>query len=115
MDVDPLPELTAMQGLVEATNLPEDAKQSALWCLRQLPKLYREFTRTYDSRFVDEILRLTRAALQKVGDSPAAEAVCGQLAGLHERLGLGEFNLKPLPPPTRRPRPGERRAAGSGG
>ena len=104
MDVDPLTELATIQSLVAAADLPEDIRQSALWCLRQLPKLYREFTRTYDSRFVDEILRLTRAALLKVAGTPTAEAVCAQLAVLHERLGMGEFNLKPLPPPARRSR-----------
>src|SRR5262245_47123507 len=103
MQVDPLTELTTIEGLLrEAADIPEDARESALWCLRQLPAPYQAFARTYDARHAEEALRLVRAALQKLGRSSSAAAVREQLAGLHERLGLGDFQIEPAPAPARR-------------
>jgi hypothetical protein len=100
MDMDPLTELATLRSVLEAADLPQDCRESALWCVGQLPELYRELARTYDSRHGDEILRLARGLMLKVGSHPVAGAVRVQLLGLHERLGFGELDLKP----PRRPR-----------
>ena len=94
MDTDELPELGAARGLLEAADMPEDARQTALWCLRGLPEQYRELARTYDGRYLDEVVRLARVASQKVAGSPVAEAVRLQLVHLHQRLGFGVLGLK---------------------
>jgi hypothetical protein len=104
MDDNPLPEIAAIETLLTEADLPQDARQTALWCVRQLPGLYRDLARTYDSRHGDEILRLSRAASLKVSDLRVAEAIRGQLVGLHERLGFGALDLKPRRPPARRSR-----------
>ncbi len=104
MDVDPLTELTTLQGLLEAANLPDDTRQAALWCVKQLPGPCREFSRDYDSRHGDEVLRLAKGAAQKVADSSVAATVREQLAELLARLGLGVVDLAPPRPPARRRR-----------
>ena len=104
MEVTDLTEITAIQDLLASANLPEDSRQTALWCLRQLPDLYRELARTYDSRHGDEILRLTRAVFHKAAGSSVGDAVREQLIGLHERLGFGTLELRVPRPPARRAR-----------
>jgi hypothetical protein len=104
MDENALPEITTIERLLEGAEMPADARQTALWCVRQLPGLYRDLARTYDSRHGDEILRLSKAASLKVPDASVAEAVREQLVGLHERLGFGALDLKPPRPPARRSR-----------
>jgi hypothetical protein len=104
MDENSLPEIAAIATLLQGADMPEDARQTALWCIQQLPGLYRDLGRTYDSRHGDEILRLSRAASLKVPDAGVAEAIREQLVGLHERLGFGKLDLKPRRPPARRPR-----------
>ena len=104
MDELRLTEIATIETLLEGAEMPEDARQTALWCVKQLPGLYRDLARTYDSRHGDEILRLSRAASLKVTDPRLAEAVREQLVGLHERLGFGRLDLKPPRPPARRSR-----------
>jgi hypothetical protein len=104
MDENPLPEIATIETLLQEADMPEDVRQTALWCIRQLPGLYRDLGRTYDSRHGDEILRLSRAACLKVTDPGVAEAVRAQLIGLHERLGFGTLDVKPRRPPARRSR-----------
>jgi hypothetical protein len=104
MDADQLPELTTARDLLEAADMADDARQTALWCLRQLPEQYRELARTYDGRHLDEIVRLARVASQKVAGSPVADAVRVQLVRVHQRLGFGVLELKTAKAPARRPR-----------
>ena len=66
------------------------------------PESYVEDCRTYESRFADSILRLTRAVLKRLaeegtghGAGRVAEAVVVQLGALHERLGLVPLALRP--------------------
>ena len=60
--------IRAMEGEVHSTPLADDAKHTAVWCVRQLPALYDKFCRTSESRYGDEITRLVRAALQSLAD-----------------------------------------------
>src|SRR5215475_7031959 len=104
MDENQFTEIGAIETLLRGAAIPDDTRQTALWLIKQLPALYRNLARTYDSRHGDEILRLTRAATQKVADPRLAEAVREQLVGLHERLGFGTLDLKPPRAPARRSR-----------
>jgi hypothetical protein len=102
MEVAGLAEIAALRTLVQRANLAAEVKHSALWCLDQLPSLYDEFRRNYESRFADSILRLARAVLKRLseegtgpGAGRVAEAVVAQLGALHERLGLAPLALRP--------------------
>jgi hypothetical protein len=81
------PEFEAIREAVRAADLLDEKRHTVSWCLDQLPGLYREFARTNESRFGDEIRRLTGAALMSL-DEEAAAAVTAQLRALHARLGL---------------------------
>jgi hypothetical protein len=100
MDLAVYPELTKLRGLVKRAKLVADTEHSVLWCLDQLPKLYAEFCRTYESRFVDAILRLAQGVLKKLAEASlgtavrVGEALVALLGGLHERLGLAPLALK---------------------
>ena len=89
MDTDSPAELTALHRLVEEADLAGGSRQAVEWCLRQLPRLYRELARTSESRYADEISRLARAMLKELaGSAPGvAEALVAQLHALHSRLG----------------------------
>jgi len=45
--------LKALEDAVQATAVPDDRKQTALWCLRQLPPLYALSYETGESRHDD--------------------------------------------------------------
>ena len=75
MDTDTSLELVALQSLVEEANLAESPRQAVEWCLKQLPRLYRELARTAESRYAEEISRLARAMLKELaGGAPGAAA-----------------------------------------
>ena len=108
MNVAGLAEITALRSLVQRANLAAEVKHSALWCLDQLPPLYDEFRRNYESRFADSILRLARAVLKRLseeGTGPGAGRVAGAVGtppgGLHERLGLAPLAPRPIVPSGR--------------
>ena len=96
MDVDSSVELVALHRLVEEADIAESSRQAVGWCLKQLPRLYRELARTSESRYADEISRLARAMLKELaGAAPAvAEGVVTQLRALHARWGLPGLDLK---------------------
>src|SRR5262245_21299248 len=93
-----------MGRLVQASDLADDDKQMAMGCLSKLPGLCEAFCRSYESRDVEEILRLERGMLARLTDPshpslPAqdlARSLTGRLRVLHERLGLPE--IKPSKP-----------------
>ncbi len=94
-------ELVTLHTQVEAARLGEEVKHTCLWCLDQLPPLYGEFGAAYESRFLDAILRLARAALKRLDEKGSGkdaglvtEVLVAQLKGLHERLGLDALVLR---------------------
>ena len=108
METDGLPELAALRTQVQSARLADDVRHASLWCVDQLPKLYEDFFRTYESRFADAILGLARAVLKRLaekgsgeGASRVAEAVVAQLGALHERLGLAPLALRLAATPGR--------------
>ena len=95
-------ELVALRTQVQNARLAEEARHTALWCLDQLPRLYADFFRTYESRLADAILRLARAVLKRLAEEGSGEDAVGltevlvsQLGGLHQRLGLAPLVLRP--------------------
>jgi hypothetical protein len=97
-------QLATLRDEVEAAAVPGDCKQSVAWCLGQLPGLYDRLRQTSESRYVDEITRLVRGALQALATSPrrcpeAQSVACRitqRLGLLHQRFGLPGLDLKPF-------------------
>lgn len=48
-------QLTILGNEVQSAALPSGRKQSAVWCLRQLPSFYALLRQTCESRYGDEI------------------------------------------------------------
>ena len=88
MDVEGFPELTELRTLVEGAGLTAEARHSALWCLGQLPALYRDLRQTDEQRFFDGIQRLARVVAGHDG------AAIARFQALHRRLGLRELTLR---------------------
>ena len=102
------PELAKLRTLVKRSKLVADTEHTVLWCLDQLPKLYAEFCRTYESRIGDAILRLAQGVLKKLaeagqgtGAGRVGDALVARLGELHERLGLAPLALKLAAAPGR--------------
>jgi hypothetical protein len=101
--------LKGLGDAVQATAIPDDAKRTALWCLKQLPAQYTLSHQTNESRYDDEITRLVQVLIQQLaasGNSPEAQKLAASLPEdfrlLHERLGLSFLALKISTPPTRK-------------
>ena len=88
MDVEDFPELMELRTLVEGAELTAEARHTALWCLGQLPALYRDLRQTDEQRFFDGIQRLARVV---AGRDAAAIA---RFQALHRRLGLRELTFR---------------------
>ncbi|SRR6266542_3339297 len=101
MDSDLQKELAAIQDLVEAAGIPDRPRQTILSSLKQLPLLYQELLRTYESRYVNEIVRLVtvmRQALTNNGARELAEAIATRMTAMHSRRGFPSLGLKPAAP-----------------
>ncbi len=106
--------ILAVEGEVRSTSLADDAKHTAVWCVRQLPPLYDKFRRTSESRYGDQITRLVRAALRTLadgnGNSPAsrklATSIPARLQSLHQRFGVPALNFDTSPTPRARSQEG---------
>lgn len=85
-------EVAGVTNRVEAAALADDARDTVLWCLGQLPALYDQCFQTYEKRFAEEILRLEQGVVGELAkshrSSPLAEAVLERLRLLHECFGL---------------------------
>ena len=96
---------------VEATTIPSDCKQTAAWCIDQMPTLYAKFRETNESRYGDEITRLFQALLKELTRSTTvcpdattlAAGIPDRVQLLHEQLGLPRLALKS--PAVSLPRP----------
>ena len=101
-------DLKAVRATVDAASLSADARQTAIQCLGQLPRLYQGLCQTYESRYSDEIGRLLQVLFRGVAAAPgAAETIAGQLQAMHERLGIpGPICKVPAPARASRSRKG---------
>jgi len=105
-------ELAALGNEVRETAVPDACKQTAAWCLRQLPALYDNLRQTNESRYADEITRLVQWVLKELAKSQKAcpesqklaEHIADRLHLLHEQFGLSRLALKPERVPTPRSR-----------
>jgi hypothetical protein len=88
MDVEGFPELTELRALLEGADLTAEARHTALWCLGQLPALYRDLRQTDEQRFFDGIQRLARVVAGHDG------AAIARFQALHRRLGLRELTFR---------------------
>jgi hypothetical protein len=95
---------------VRAAAIPADSKESALWCVGQLPALYIRLDETCESRFGDEIARLVQVTLKLLLNvkktTPALEQLAAdipdRLRNVHEKLGIPALTLKtPRAAPSR--------------
>jgi hypothetical protein len=106
-------QLALMTNEIQGAAIPDDCKQTVLWCLGQLPTLYSKFHKTNENRYGEEINRLIEAVLKELGQSKKPCLKAEQLAAgipesfrlLHEQWGLPGLTLKtPRPPSTPRSR-----------
>ena len=104
--------LKGLEEAVGATAIPEDAKRTALWCLKRLPAQYTLSHQTHESRHDDEITRLVQLLIRQLiagRHCPQAQKLAAGLPEdfrlLHERLGLSFLALKtPALKPGRPPK-----------
>ncbi len=101
MEDSGLIELTTLRTVINKASLAEEARRTSLWCLDQLPPLYADFRRTYESRFGDSIFRLAQAILKRLAEKGTGDdagrvgaVLVAELGSLHERLGLPALGLK---------------------
>jgi hypothetical protein len=88
MDVEDFPELMELRTLVEGAELTAEARHTALWCLGQLPALYRDLRQTDEQRFFDGIQRLAQVV------AAHDETIIARFQALHRRLGLRELTFR---------------------
>jgi len=97
-------QLVALGTEVQAAAVPDGCKQTAAWCIRQLPPLYAEFGQTNESRYGDEITRLVQGVLKALATSkpvsPEAQRlavrITNRLRLLHEQFGFPGLKFKPV-------------------
>lgn len=101
-------EFNRIGKLVQESGMPAEDKQMAVGCLQKLPALCESFCLSYESRDVDEILRLERGMLARLAQpsesSPAGQELgkrlSSRLSSLHVQLGLPEINPSKLSAPS---------------
>jgi hypothetical protein len=94
--------LTKLGNEVQAAAVPDEFKQTAAWCLGQLPALYAKLGQTSESRYVEEIARLVRGVLGRLitnqatcpGAMSLASRITNRFRLLHEQFGIPPLNLK---------------------
>lgn len=95
-------QLTAMRNDIQASAIPDDCKQTALWCLGQLPPLYSNFRLTNESCYGEKIVSLVRAVLSELAKEKVAQGetqkrsmgVAERFQQFHEEFGLPSLPLK---------------------
>ena len=66
--------LKSIRRLVKSTALPTGVEHTVLWGFDQLPQLYLDLNRTYDSRYSDRILGVIGGILKTLGTPEAGGA-----------------------------------------
>jgi hypothetical protein len=99
-------ELKAIRKLVKKTTLPPAIEHTVLWGFDQLPQLYTDLNRTYDSRYSDHILGVIGGILKTLASADAGGEAAEKLAtvmgnrfrDMHDKHGIA-VALKPPPAP----------------
>ncbi len=101
-------ELATIGRLVEAAAVADRARQTVLWALNKMPLAYQQLMKTYESRYVDEIVWLVTLIRQELTNEDApklAAVIATRLTAMHSRRGFPSLGLKPAPPaPAKRPK-----------
>lgn len=110
-------QLAMMTNEIREAAIPDDCKQTVLWCFGQLPTLYDQFSQDYESRFSEKITRFIQAMLKELVEVKKPCLKAEQLAAnipehfrlLHEQWGLPGLTLKaPRKPSTPHSRKAEK-------
>jgi len=109
-------DLQAIRDLLTEATLPPKVQQTILARFDQLPRLYADLVRTYESRFSDRIVESVERMVQTLRSEDAgpdaselATTLVNRMRAMHDRYGIAVV-LKP-PPAAKRPR---RKASGKG-
>jgi hypothetical protein len=101
-------DLQAIRDMVTGTTLPAKVQETILTRCDQLPKLYAELSRTYETRFSDRIVATVEGMIrilnaQESGpDAPQlAATMVERMRAMHTRYGISVV-LKP--PPVAKPK-----------
>jgi hypothetical protein len=104
--------LQAIRAAITEASLPAELEQTVLWRFDQLPKLYADLKRTYESRYSDRILVLVQGILKALAAEDVtnpetvklAEKIIAKLQKMHDKHGLAHVGLKPpaAPKPVRK-------------
>ncbi|MBL8799991.1 MAG: hypothetical protein JNM56_39275 [Planctomycetia bacterium] len=93
--------LAVLGNEVRDAAIPDQCKQTTLWCLKQLPALYAKFGLTNESRYSEEITRLVQGLVVELNGKASgadgqklATTIPDSLRSLHEEFGLPELTLK---------------------
>ncbi len=95
-------EVARLVSWVKKAQLVEE--RQVLWCLARLPDAYKELSRTYESRYAEDIARHQQAALTRMGEEigPSAGILADKMRGkfltLNERFGLPALAAAPRRP-----------------
>ena len=103
-------DLQAIRDMVSEATVLAKVQQSVLNSFDEMPKLYRELGRTYESRFSDRIVGLVDGMIRSLASKDAgagapalSEAIVNQLRAMHDRHGIA-VALK-VRPPAAKPKP----------
>ncbi len=107
-------ELREIRELATGTDLPADVQKAVLWGLDQLPRLYTELNRTYESRHSDRIVGLVQGMVKTLTAAEAgpdakalAPALVDRLRAMHDRHGIAvALKALPAPKPSRKKKVG---------
>jgi hypothetical protein len=95
--------MQAIRAMMTEAPLPQQVQQFLLARFDQLPKLYSELSRTYESRFADRIAGsvegMVRVLASKEAGPDAAQfaaTLITRMRAMHDRYGVA-VTLKPLP------------------
>jgi hypothetical protein len=88
--------LKSIRRLVKSTALPTGVEHTVLFGFDQLPQLYNDLNRTYDSRYSDRILGVIGGILKTLSSpdagGPAAEKLAvtigNRLRDMHDKHGI---------------------------
>jgi hypothetical protein len=99
-------DLQAIRDLLRDAVLPAQVQQSVLSCFDEMPRLYDELNRTYESRFSERILSSVASMVRALDAADAgpnarqlAETMVRRLRAMHDRFGI-PVALKPPPIPN---------------
>jgi hypothetical protein len=102
-------DLQAIRDLVAGTTLKPDVRQTVLTRFDQLPRLYADLARTYESRFADQIVDMVGRMVRQLSAAEAgpdaallAATLVTRLRAMHDQHGVA-VTLKP--PPVVKPAP----------